>query len=255
MGREDSGASGNLIDDDGCDDACRLPVCGDGKRAGDEACDEGAANRDRPAFRFSQPSTAAFGGDPIVADESSVEFYGYASASSSTGLEQAGESRVFFEVDRRDGRLALFFSHGRDGDQDDAEVSMDLSGLPLGFTIDVTDDRPSEFFGTSSTSASGRWKFDNNSDGGVIGGLPFPGSWTIVVAPSTFEGIASWVVVRGDGSRVALSLVEPLTIESSSEAGSCRSDCTVPRCGDGRLDGGELCDGDDGCAADCRRFE
>ena len=37
----------------------------------------------------------------------------------------------------------------------------------------------------------------------------------------------------------------------------CRLDCTVPRCGDRILDGGEVCDdgntvGGDGCAADCR---
>ena len=40
----------------------------------------------------------------------------------------------------------------------------------------------------------------------------------------------------------------------------CRTDCTVPVCGEGVLDGGEVCDDGntndgDGCAADCKHFD
>ena len=40
----------------------------------------------------------------------------------------------------------------------------------------------------------------------------------------------------------------------------CRKNCSVPKCGDGVLDGGEVCDdgntvGGDGCAADCKSFQ
>ena len=43
-------------------------------------------------------------------------------------------------------------------------------------------------------------------------------------------------------------------------AAACRTDCTVPTCGDGRFDAGEVCDdgntvSGDGCSSDCRRLQ
>jgi cysteine-rich repeat protein len=39
-------------------------------------------------------------------------------------------------------------------------------------------------------------------------------------------------------------------------AGGCRRDCTLPRCGDGKLDAGELCDdGDDTFLDGCTKCE
>lgn len=250
---------GNAVDDDGCDLACRLPVCGDGKRAGDEACDAGDANEDRPAFEVSQPSLAPFGTDALVAAKSAVAFYDYASASSHTGLEAEGESRVYLYLDRTTGKLSLFLSHGRDGDQDDAELDMDVTGLPAGFAIEVADDKPQEFFATGPTSASGRWKFGNNTDGGVLGGLPFPGRWKIVVTPTQVDGVDAWNVVAASGARRGLSFAEPATIEAFDAPSDCRRDCTIPRCGDAILDGGERCDdgntvGGDGCSGNCQEL-
>jgi len=253
---------GNLIDDDLCDNRCRLPVCGDGRRAGGEQCDLGADNGDRPAFVVSQPSGTRIATNPFVRAESAAMFYDYYSASSHTGLEKLGESRIYLYADSGTGRLSLIVTHGIDDDtgslQPTSAVEMDITGLPPGFTIDLADDNnPNEFFASGPTSAAGRWAFGQNSDGGVLGGLPFPGVWTITVTARFITGITSWAWVRDDGARVPLSTTEPVTIQAFDQSSACRTTCVIPRCGDGILDGGEICDdgnatGGDACAADCR---
>jgi cysteine-rich repeat protein len=74
------------------------------------------------------------------------------------------------------------------------------------------------------------------------------------------SGITTWTWVEGDSSLVTLDLTQPLNIKAYDSPSACRPDCTVPRCGDGILDGGEICDdgntiGGDGCAADCKSLK
>jgi cysteine-rich repeat protein len=252
---------GNPVDDDGCDNLCRRPVCGDGRRAGSEECDLGPDNGDQPAFLISQPSGTRIGTNPIVARRGAAQFYGYRSASAHTGLEQVGESRIFLYVDATTGRLSLVVTHGIDRNatglvQPESSVDFDISGLPAGFAIDVRDDNEGEFFAIGSTAA-GRWHFNENSDGGVVGGLPFPGVWRITVTPRFQTGLTTWGWVRDDLQRIPLVMTEPITIEAFDQSTRCRKTCTIPRCGDRILDGGEICDdgnaiGGDGCAADCK---
>jgi cysteine-rich repeat protein len=252
---------GNAVDDDACDNRCHRPVCGDGRRAGDEECDLGPDDGDQPAFLISQPSGTHIATDPFVRAESAPVFYDFYSASSHTGLEQVGESRIYLYADAGTGRLSLVLTHGIDDNtgavQPDGDVDMDITGVPPGFSIDLADDNPGEFFATGPTSAAGRWVFGRNSDGGVLGGLPFPGVWTITVTPFFSAGITSWAWVRDDAVRIPLVMTEPVTIQAFDEASRCRQTCIVPRCGDGILDGGEICDDGntvdgDSCAADCK---
>jgi cysteine-rich repeat protein len=250
----------NTVDDDFCDNLCQPPVCGDGRRAGGEQCDQGAQNGNRPAFLVTQPSGLAIGTNPLIRNQSSAQFYNYFSASSHTGFEAVGESRIYLFVDAASGRLSLILTHGVDDNmgmlQPMSQVDMDISGLPPGFQIDLSDD-PGEFRATSASTAIGRWVFSRNSDGGILGGLPFPGVWKVTVSASFTAGVSTWGWVRHDLARIPLSIGQTITIEAFDQSTACRTDCTIPRCGDQILDGGEVCDdgntiGGDGCAANCR---
>ena len=79
-------------------------------------------------------------------------------------------------------------------------VDMDITGLPPGFTIDLADDNSTEFFATGPDHRRpATWIFSRNSDGGVLGGLPFPGVWTITVdGAASLKGITTWGWVRDD---------------------------------------------------------
>ncbi|MGV3623932.1 MAG: DUF4215 domain-containing protein [Archangium sp.] len=255
---------GNTDDLDGCTDRCTLPVCGDGVRASVEACDLGPANGDTPAFRITQPSGTRIGTDALVRRRTVQQFYDYRSASSHTGLEVVGESRIYLYADSATGRLSLVTTHGIDftgpgTDQPASRVEFDITGLPPGVRVDVADDTPNEFFLGMNGTAFGRWNFDRNSDGGALGPLPFPGTWRITVTPRFMTGLTTWGWVRDDGTRIPLDMNEPITIEALDTASLCRVDCTVPRCGDGCFDAGEVCDDGnmtdgDTCSSDCRRL-
>jgi len=255
---------GNPVDGDQCGNDCKLPVCGDGVKEGAEQCDLGPENGDRPAFLISQPSGTRIATNPLIRARTAVAFYDYRSASSHTGLEQVGESRIYLYVDSATGRLSLILTHGIDLDssglnQPSATVNMDVTGLPTAVTVDLSDDVASEFSKSGPTSAVGRWVFNQNSDGGILGGFPFPGVWKVTVTPAFKTGLTTWGWVRHDAQRIALKLTEPITIEAFDTSTFCRNSCLIPRCGDGILDGAEVCDdgnttGADGCAANCKSF-
>jgi cysteine-rich repeat protein len=228
---------GNSVDTDFCDNNCRLPLCGDGKRAGNEQCDLGAQNNDQPLLLLiTQPSGTRVATDALVRAEDAVSFYSYSSASSHTGLEMVGESRIYLYMDSNTGRQSLILTHGIDQDssgldQPMSKVNMDIAGLPDGASVDLSDD-PGEAKMTGTTTAQGRWTFDHNSDGMVLGGLPCPGAWTVTVTPNFIEGITTWGWVRHDTVRIPLTLDEPITVQAFDVNTFCKTDCTVPHCGD-----------------------
>jgi cysteine-rich repeat protein len=158
----------------------------------------------------------------------------------------------------------LILTHGIDFDtsgqsQPQSTVNMSIAGLPGAWSVDLSDDA-GEFKKTSATTAAGDWTFNKNSDGGVLGGLPFPGTWIITVDAQFVKGISAWAWVRSDLTRTALTMGDTVTIQAFDEASFCRTNCTIPTCGDGILDGGEVCDDGntidgDGCAGDCKHFD
>ncbi|MCD6498893.1 MAG: hypothetical protein J7M25_11420 [Deltaproteobacteria bacterium] len=189
-----------------------------------------------------------------------MAFYAYLSVSAHTGYEAAGRSVAFLYRDYDTGILSLFVIHGVDRDstqqvQVTAEVHFDLTGFPSGTTLNRSDDA-GEFTQTSSTSYQGQWWFRYNTDGGVVSDIAFPSDWLIVIHPSWDYGLDEWVWVDDQNQFHSLDMDKDLYIEATRTQVSCRADCTLPRCGDGILDPGEVCDdgnqaGGDGCSADC----
>ncbi len=253
---------GNADWGDNCTTLCLLATCGDGfERAGVEQCDLGAVNDDGPAFELVQDAIRR-SVRPVLRDATAKAFYDYRSASAHTGLEVANESRLFLYVDRTTSNLSLFTNHGIDlatgTSQPKATFEETFYGLPGDAYIAVQDDKPEEFFMTSGVGV-GYWKFEDNTDGGVFDGLPFPGDFHIIVETGEVKTINTWAYVEEDISRIELAMGTAAHLVARSTPSACRSDCTLPACGDGRLDGGERCDDGnnvdgDGCAADCLSF-
>lgn len=250
----------NVVSGDGCSSTCAIETCGDGVLDAMEECDLGAMNQDRPALRITQGMTQR---DlvPVSQPGAGALFYDYFSASSHTGFEALGASRIFFHLDSSTGVLSLVVHHGIDFNtsgqhQPMSHVVMAFTALPTATTVSLSDDTPGEFQKTSATTANGNWKFNDNSDGGVLSGFPFPGSWSVGLTTNFQTGVSSWSAIGGDGATSSLGLGGGATLTAFDSPSACRTDCTIPTCGDGVLDGGEVCDDGnatdgDGCDSDC----
>ncbi|MEM9692979.1 MAG: DUF4215 domain-containing protein [Myxococcota bacterium] len=238
------------------------PVCGDGVVEGDEQCDLGPDNREQPALELVVAGVAS----PIMPLDNAVTavgFYDYRSESSQTGLEEPDLCASFLHRDLRSGVLSLGSHLGIDEDAsgitlDYGAANMIIEGLPSGATLVVADEPTEEVFDFGDT-VEGRWEFWRNSDGLMVEGLPFPGDWEVTVAVSFFAGITRWSYFDGQTGRPVAQVLdpsEPIVLRAWDEPSACRTDCRLPACGDGFVDGGEVCDdgnrvGGDGCSADC----
>lgn len=247
-----------------CTPLCLLPVCGDGFLApASEACDAGGANEDRPAITRIDSTTRARV-TPVLGPQHPADFYGYSSASAHTGFEALHTSNLFLYQQSGQAGLSLFSIHGIDLDssgqaEGDVVVGQTFSGLPGSAFVTLTDDKESEFAIDGPGSAFGAWDFHDNTDGGVLTAIPFPGDWAITVDSDFGAPIAEWLYQDQATGANAIDGAS-ITLVSVSTASSCRTDCSVPRCGDLILDGGEVCDdgnttSGDGCAGDCRSTE
>jgi cysteine-rich repeat protein len=250
----------NDVETDACPGACLDARCGDGVVfEGVEECDGGPGNDDRPAAYVVQGELIR-SVRPVETDEDVATFYDYRSASSHTGFEEVRKGATFLHRERG-GPLSLVTIFGIDIDEDgiaqgEGEVVQTFSGIPDGVFVSIADDRLEEFDFVDAATAVGHWHFQDNTDGAAMSSLPWPGDYAIGMSTDLLEGIDEWAFLDAGVDRIALSQDEDALLVVQTGRSTCRLDCTIPRCGDGRLDAGETCDDGntspgDGCAPDC----
>ncbi len=253
---------GNRIDHDACSNSCKLRECGNGIVEPGEECDLGANNADRPAIELLHVGLPA-GRQPVMPvdrPQDVVSFYDYTSESSHTGFEEIDLRALFLFRDTPPEVLSLVNHHGIDEDSSGVRlehglVDLEHVGVPLGTRIAIADETQEMFF-EAEDHVVGAFEFWRNTDGGAITDLPLPGDWQIDSTVELHIGIHQWAYFDEEGNRITLDDAEVASLRAHPSPSECRTDCMLPRCGDGFVDGGEVCDdgnqvGNDGCAADC----
>jgi cysteine-rich repeat protein len=219
--------------------------CRDGVLDAGEECDVGEGPYAHPAIEL-HSNGIVIELEPVVGRQFATDYYGYRNGSSHTGNENQAGSKIYFYRPFDEAGVYLVTHHGIDFEttgfvQPTGSVEFDVTELPDTFTILVSDDA-GNVKKSGPTALLGRWDLAQESDGFLLGGIPFPGNWHIVVEPRFKQGIDSFTALSGDGYRTGLALAKTVELIASDEPGDCRRDCSVPRCGDGRLDAGEVCD-------------
>jgi len=151
--------------------------------------------------------------------QSAASFYNYFSASSHTGFEAPHESKLFLYRDTTTGALSLFITHNIDADSSGiftgpGAVTFDMSGIPPGAFVAQSDD-PNQFGRDEldiTLQPEGLWNYQDNTDGGVIDGLPLDQPWCITVDPQLFSNVSSWVYHFSSGQPIVLDMSQPVTI-------------------------------------------
>jgi cysteine-rich repeat protein len=247
-----------------CSAICKAPFCGDGLLGPNEACDLGAQNEDRYALSYRQGNGPRVGVKPHSKAQSATSFYNFFSNSGHTGFEAAGASRLYFYRNTTNSVLSLVVHHSIDRDSSgiatpQSFAEFNFTGLPTSTFVALADDSPQEFNKpfNDPTRARGNWGFLDNTDGGVLANWPIPGNWKATLNAQWGGAPLVWEFMDGATQSFApLDLASPLVLEAFSQPSACRLDCSVPSCGDGILDGGEVCDegaanGTSGCASNC----
>ncbi len=235
------------------------PGCGNGMLEPGEECDNGNDNG-APELILYQQSVGTVAIVPVESPAPGAGFYGYQSASSHMGYEQPLQSRMLLHRDTKLGGWSLILNHGSEPTasgqtQPSARVRLTVDASFSGMTLDLCDDQSQDQCTFSSaTQFRGDWRFKDNTDGAVLGNLPLPGANSLTITPDFRFGISEWVFLDGSGKQIVLDRQQPVTIKAVDRGALCRSNCTVPRCGDGIVDVTEACDSTLGCLPTCAGF-
>jgi len=236
--------------------------CGNGVVELGEACDAGEANGERVPALALEVDGEELVVAPIVTSEDAVSFYDYTSVSAHTGFEAPFTSLAFAHVARLSSELSIFSIHNIDRDSSGVATGQGFarqrySGLPPGAFVALSDEQH-ELFLAGASEAEGDWQWQDNTDGGVIGGLPLPGDWRVDFEITSSSTTAYSFIDAGGPIDLPFRQSAPLIARSAGP--SCTRTCESIRCGDGVVDAGEVCDDGnttdgDGCRGDCLVFD
>lgn len=161
---------------------------------------------------------------PVPAVMDATAFYGYSSASSHTGYEEPHKSKIMVLKDLSTGDLALIIHHNIDLDESGiatgyGRVDFDLEGVPPSGFVAQSDDPNNKWdpprgqeFSLAYPGLEGHWAYGENTDGGVLSGLPNDDNWSITINPLYWLNIDSWEFVSGDGAPYELDMSLSVTI-------------------------------------------
>ena len=151
--------------------------------------------------------------DPIqVATKDAKTFYGYRNPyrwSGNNVLFEHLNSKLYLYGDP-DGTMNLIMHHSMRNRIDNPRywirVGFEFDGTPAGTTVALADDRG------EMTLSGGRWRFHNNSDGGILSNLSTTTNWCMTITPRFDSLIESWDYVNFGGRHIGLNLDEEIKI-------------------------------------------
>jgi hypothetical protein len=161
---------------------------------------------------------------PVPSAETGAAFYDYSSASSHTGYEVAYTSFLMLHKDTSTEDVSLIIHHNIDFDASGdktgfGRVDFDLEGVPPGAFVSESDDPNhrwdpprSKEFSLLYAGMEGHWAYGDNTDGGVLDGLPIDEGWSITINPLYWENVMDWEFASGDGSAYELDQSLPVTL-------------------------------------------
>jgi hypothetical protein len=161
---------------------------------------------------------------PIKGTTDAVSFYDYYSASAHTPFVEDQISKIYLYEDPQ-GNLSLVMHHSKDSSTSpNMKVDFDLDGVPDGAYAALSDDpthcwdppRCQEF--SLDYDLEGHWYHVQNSDGGVLSGLPTDQPWCITINPNFIAGILGWDF-ETPAETMTLNMNEPIEICFCQEVG------------------------------------
>lgn len=156
---------------------------------------------------------------PLAGPQSAGEFYDYTYPSGHPAFGTEANTAYFWLYEETgSGALSLgtiFNEHGAGGR---GYAILTMSGLPVGAYFEVTDDPYNSFF-LENGSAVLRYRWNNGTEGTVIGGLE--SGWDEITITSTlYSGIEHWYLLTGestDPDMIQLNMEDPLLISGYQE--------------------------------------
>jgi len=171
-----------------------------------------------PTLEYSQDGENFAPFEAITGKAKAGTYYDYHNASGhpAFGTAKALTSTAIYWDSRHD-LLSLVLIAGTPG-EGKGQIKVSVDNLPDSAALGVADD-PDEFkYKHGKPTASASFKFNNGTDGLVIGDLQGTGDLAVKVAISSLKNINQWHLVSGDETATPLDLSKPLYLRVTEVA-------------------------------------